>query len=636
MFEDSSNFLTLLPTALIMVQDSRTSYQKFRALLDSAAECSLISEKCVQSLNLTRNHACVNIKGVSSISAGKTKGSVELNILPTNKFPLSVRALIMKNLTSHLPPITVDVKKYDKIQSLKLADPHFNRSSSVDILLGGDIFLKLLCPEKYQLDEDLFAQNTCFGYVISGKASLVTRHDSVLPYGSVMNCQLDLHDIIQKFWEVEDIMPPDAQIEHWCESHYKQTILRDHESGKYIARLPFKLNSPDLGDSLPMATRRLFAMERRFKKFPELKNEYTKFMREYIELGHMSLIPYSELKTTADTKIFYLPHHAVMKQSSSTTKLRVVFDGSSKSSTGVSLNEKLDPGPSILQELFSILVRFRKHQIAFAADVEKMFRQVIVHEDDRDYQRVVWREDSNGPILHFRLNTVTYGTTCATFLAARTLRQIANDLPSDFNDVKKIIRSDFYVDDLLSGCASIKEAVHLQPRIAEGLRTGGFKLRKWVTNSEELLKCIPQDERDTLVEFDNGERFVKTLGLVWITDSDCFTFKINNMIDNGLSTKRSFLSATGRIFDPLGFLSPCTVLAKILFQQLWLRKLDWDDPLPKNVDLQWEKLRSNFSVFEKIQIPRFLNILQSPIKLELHGFADAYAAVVYSSTNLPA
>ena len=136
-------------------------------------------------------------------------------------------------------------------------------------------------------------------------------------------------------------------------------------------------------------------------------------MQEYVDLGHMSEL-HSPIISNSET--YYLPHHAVYKSDSSTTKLRVVFDGSSKYGISTSLNETLLVGPSIQRELFSTWLRFRRHRYALTGDIEKMFKQIWVSEKHRDYQRIVWRTSPTEPIRHYALNTVTYGTSCAPYL----------------------------------------------------------------------------------------------------------------------------------------------------------------------------------------------------------------------------
>ena len=140
---------------------------------------------------------------------------------------------------------------------------------------------------------------------------------------------------------------------------------------------------------------------------------YQNFMEEYATLGHMTPV------SASDHKVVFLPHHGVLRENSSTTKLRVVFNGSLRTSTGISLNDCLHIGPKLQQDLDAILLRWRTHAFVFAADIEKMYRQILIHPDDRDYQRILW--SYQGKPQEYQLCTVTYGLASAPFLALRVL-----------------------------------------------------------------------------------------------------------------------------------------------------------------------------------------------------------------------
>ena len=151
-----------------------------------------------------------------------------------------------------------------------------------------------------------------------------------------------------------------------------------------------------------IASRRLNFLIRKFGKNSELEKEYRNFLEEYENLGHIS-----EVK--GDSRLdqgFFLPHHTVIKQDGGTTKTRVVFDGSAKSSSGISLNECMMTGPPLQNDLFSLLLRFRSHRIVLTADIEKMYRQILVHPEDTVHQKLMFQKNYNEPVKTFALNTV--------------------------------------------------------------------------------------------------------------------------------------------------------------------------------------------------------------------------------------
>lgn len=144
-----------------------------------------------------------------------------------------------------------------------------------------------------------------------------------------------------------------------------------------------------LGDSYKTALKRLQALERRFERQPEIKREYVCFMEQYKELGHMSRIKESQPNNAKDA--YYLPHQPVIKSNALTSKLRVVFDALARSESGMSLNHKLPAGPVLQDTLLEILLKFRLHQYVMTADLEMMYRQILIREQDRNFQRILWR-----------------------------------------------------------------------------------------------------------------------------------------------------------------------------------------------------------------------------------------------------
>ncbi|XP_041769598.1 uncharacterized protein LOC121592267 [Anopheles merus] len=312
---------------------------------------------------------------------------------------------------------------------------------------------------------------------------------------------MSLETLMKRFFTIEDLSekPSWSVEEAACERFYTETTTRD-ESGKYIVKLPRK---PDMigrmGESRMIALRRFLAIERRLEREPETRKAYTEFMDEYLHLGHMSKVVSD--RTTAEC--YYLPHHPVFKADSTTTKCRVVFDASSKTSTGVSLNDTMMVGPTLQQDGASILLRFRTHQVALTADVAKMYRQVWVHPDDRKLQRILWRSSPSDPIEEFELNTVTYGTAAAPFLAVRTLQQTREDHKEEF-PIAASREHDFYVDDFVSGDKSIEEARELQFQMNLLYAKGGFSLHAFIA---ALRRFVARRGLPAELHSDNGTNF---------------------------------------------------------------------------------------------------------------------------------
>jgi len=238
-----------------------------------------------------------------------------------------------------------------------------------------------------------------------------------------------------------------------------------------VVSLPRKLNASELGESKQMALHRFFGLEKRLSKNASLKNSYSEFMN-YLALGHMEAVKYHELEIKQN--VYYLPHHAVIREKSSTTKLRVVFDASARTTSGKSLNDILHVGPTVQDDLISIMIRFRTKKIALCADIEKMYRQIRIAEEDSWLQLIHWRDNPSSPLNVFRLTTVTYGTAAAPFLATNTLNTLAMQIKETAPEASSVIAQDFYVDDLMTGVDTVENAIQLRDQLIKSLSSVGL------------------------------------------------------------------------------------------------------------------------------------------------------------------
>ncbi|XP_062557875.1 uncharacterized protein LOC134222727 [Armigeres subalbatus] len=477
-------------------------------------------------------------------------------------------------------------------------------------------------------------QNTELGWIVSGKVPDSTLSES---QSLIVVCSTsDLQDQLAKFWELETCRSQSTLSveESTCKEHFDRTTIRD-ETGRFIVTLPKKnMILGQLGHSETTAIKRLIGMERRFCGNPELKKMYTEFIQEYLELGHMKEA--AEEAKDAVTR-YYLPHHAVFKPESTTTKLRVVFDASCPTSTEISLNDALLVGPVLQDDLTSITLRFRTHRIAVNADIAKMYRMIGVQREDHPLQSIKWRNDISEPIRTFELSTVTYGTSSAPYLATKCLQRLAGDGESTHPIASRVIRKDFYVDDMLSGVDTLALGQRMVRDIIELSESAGFLLRKWNSNSKELLEVVPKNLRDdrSVLELKGSETTVKTLGLAWEPSSDVFRFTYPSFNWATSITKRVVVSDVSRLFDPLGLVGPVIIQAKIFIQDLWKDNSDWDEPLNPEHQAQWQEFRRNLTGLENLTVPRWVGT-GGNTKTELHGFCDAsnkaYGACFYIRT----
>ncbi|XP_075163323.1 uncharacterized protein LOC142235958 [Haematobia irritans] len=567
---------TILPTAIVRMKNQFGHFIRVRALVDSGSQVSFITESCVQLLGLRRTNARLSISGIASSNAGVTRGQVKINVYSSfSKDMVTVNLYILNRITTDIPSYNFCEDNKNIISKLNLADQNFNVTGPVDLLLGADVVWSILKDGKLDLKPTgLTAINSIFGWIIAGQYEHDTNNSCLMSFTVSTN----IDDLLQRFWDIEQFPCEkhtiDSTNDDPAEIHFRSTHTKAAD-GKYIVKLPFNISNPVFENTLKGAISRLHNMERRFAKNKELKQLYIKFMNEYEQLGHMEKVPVDEIENTPH---YYLPHHSILKPESSTTKLRVVFDGSFKDDNGKSLNNTLNIGPPIQRDLFGVSLRFRKYSFVFTADITKMFRQIWVCPDDRDYQRVVWRDDPSKPIGHYRLCTVTYGTSCAPFLSVRVLEQLANDNKTKYPTAASIILRNIYVDDVMAGAETEECLEQARDELISLLKQGGFMLRKWSSNSPKFLQNFPIEYIEVGKSSDSH---IKLLGLYWNPINDTYSFRVAAKPNDESITKRKILSDTASIFDVFGFLSPSTILMKIFLQRLWLLKNAWDDPIPQ-------------------------------------------------------
>lgn len=624
----------LLATAQVRIVDKYGSLITLRALVDQGSQATFITESAVQLLGLKKISLEAQVTGIGN-TTHKSKHIVKFNIHSTlDSIPITqVSAHVMKKLTSLLPSKAIDISQIPGLSTLKLSDPHLNEPGPIDLLLGAEVYA-LIVIEGLRKFGSLIAQNSRLGWLVSGTTKTKTDSSSQCSI-RVHTTLVEVDQLLRKFWELEEVSTketPTTLLDKYCEAHFKETHSRNEE-GRYIVRLPFKEGYEErLGDSFDIAKQRLLHMEKKFAKQPKFKKDYKDFMDQYQSLHHMEDVKSNE---KPDHKVYYLPHHAVIRESSTTTKLRTVFDGSAKLAEGSSLNDELLIGPPLQQDLRNLILRWRTHKIALIADVKQMYRQILVSTKDIDYQRILWRSSPLEAIQEKRLLTVTYGTSCAPFLAIRTLKQLAQDEQAEFPDLVEIIDKHFYIDDLLSGANSQEQALELKNRITKFMSKGKFEMHKWASNSPDVLSDISDSHKAKTTRIDiTMDDTIKALGIKWDSNHDVFEIAIKLNEHNLPFTKTTVLSDIARAFDPLGFLSPIIVTAKMFLQKLWVTGISWTDELPSDLAAEWLNYRKQILDMNTIHVDRWIKTqFNGYDRIEVHGFSDAstlaYAAAVY-------
>ncbi|XKL65471.1 hypothetical protein PGB90_008891 [Kerria lacca] len=639
----TDSIYSLLATTIIKTSDpSKIQSCLARALLDSASQFNFITSRLVKQLKLKIKKSQYSVSGIN-LQQTSTQNSTHLHIQSRHsKFQMVIHCLILDEIVDLIPSHQLSVIDWNIPTSLPLADPKFNTPSQVDLLLGLGIFWNVLGSKIVSLGKDLpTLRDTKFGWLVTGNLQITeceqARSEYVFCIGSAIN---ELNHTLQRFWFLDESQNREPSFEEKeCERMFLESTIRD-ETGRFIVRLPFKLPKEGLGHSKIQAKKRFYHLERKFTKNENFRRRYVEGMRDYIIQGHIK-----EVVENPNELSYYIPHHAVFKETSTSTKLRIVFDASMKTSSGLSLSQCLMVGPVVQSNLIDILIRFRTHEIVFIADIVKMYRQIFLCPNDSAFQRIFWRESCDEPLKIYEITTVAFGTASAPYLATRCLKALAEIDGHKFPAARFALLHDFYVDDILTGANTVESALEIQTQIMEVLSGAGFQLSKWCSNSEKILERIPKECRETKfpLNFEKDE-IIKTLGILWNPVEDIFKIWVPSQTIPSECTKRQVLSIISSIFDPLGLIGPVMVIAKLIMQSLWKLgnnvelemtkgQIDWDERLPENINNIWMQFASKLKKLNQISIPRkvFFNIY--PKFIELHGFADAsekaYGAVIY-------
>ncbi|XP_029171148.1 uncharacterized protein LOC114940595 [Nylanderia fulva] len=564
----------LLATARVRVYSPVGRFITARALLDQGSVSTFITESLAQRLRLSKINRSMFVTGISEMQS-VVRHAAHLTITPANRDEpaYSTTALILRSLTKYVPNRISTTGTWNHVDGLQLADSDPMSTDPIDMIIGADLYGMLVLDGVRQGSEtEPTAQNTTLGWILSGPIASSPTNLSIFEtahHGVVLEA-LDFD--LRRFWETEEV--PQTQHhspdERKCEEHFLATHSRTPQ-GRYIVRLPFKTGPPlSLGESRFIAESSLYRLERRFKRNPSIASEYHDFLKEYENLGHMIKIPPTEI--VQPDQSYYIPHHAVLRDSSATTRLRVVFNASCRTTNGTSLNDNMFIGPKLQKDLAAVIMQWRQYRYVFTADIAKMYRQILVDFRDTDYQRILWRSSPSEPVRDYRLLTVTYGTAAAPYLALRVLDQLAEDDGAQFPLAVPVLRHQTYVDDCAFGADDHILARQTRDQLIALLAKGGFRLRKWASNSPDLLSDL-------------------------------------DPADHGLATH------------------------KVLQDDEHLKVLGWDDDIPGEHFDHWATYHHQLPHLETLSIPRWTTHGSHTLHSALHGFSDAstmaFAAVVY-------
>ena len=562
----------------------------------------------------------LEVDGFASIGEKKVYNIVKVPI-HTNDGTIEISALTIDQMPSRLSmPGRGNLVKKLLIKGITLADDDKTGNyTDLYVIIGIDNYYKFV--KSSPISEQVHTIDSNLGTILTGTIPCSTKTNSnvatVLKVGTHPGDE-NLNTQLAKFWELESVGIRDScQDDKIALDKFEKSIK--FSQGKYSVGLPWTNDDLKLPTNENLALNRLNSLWNSLSKDECKLDHYDKIIRDQIKAGFIEKVDNCAIPNLGT---HYIPHHAVAKDSD-TTPIRVVFDCSAKSQKSQpSLNDCLLTGPSLVQDMISLLLKFRVHKYVSVSDIEKAFHMIELNESDRDFCRFFWPEnprDPNSKIDVYRFKVVLFGATPSQFLLNATLKHHLDKYSNQNSDK---IKNNIYVDNVIVGYETEQEMLDFYFEAKKIMNAGGFNLREWNSNSSNISSKFSENDKCSKSQ-------IKILGVLWDIPND--QFKIKPFVPSNFEnvTKRSIISSSSKTYEPLGYLLPLMINCKIFIQKLWKSEYGWDQILPKEIIEEWKVCVENLSNFE-LSIDRKFSSFKKPA---LHIFADAsprsYGAVAY-------
>ena len=296
-------------------------------------------------------------------------------------------------------------------------------------------------------------------------------------------------DQIERFWNLESlgITDKDSPVDETrFIREYQQTTISREQNGSYTAKFPWKKDHPPLPTNHIVCEKRTRATIKRINQTPDLLRKHGAIIKDQEERGFIEKIS----STASNYNSHYIPHHPV-KKDSPTTPLRIFYDCSCKAFPNqASLNECLQLGPPLLNDMLAILLRFRTHKYGIVTDIEKAFHHLNLHVQDIEYTRFLWLSDPtdpDSPFITYRFTAVPFGTTSSPFMLNATIQYHLEHFNSP------VSQKNMYVDNVISGADTEKSAVNYYHEGRTIMNDAKFNLRSWASNCSALQDVAIQE-----------------------------------------------------------------------------------------------------------------------------------------------
>ena len=616
-----TSFLQIVPVSIQSGGNRLNTY----AFLESGSTVSFIDQSVQEKLRAQGTGVTPNIAGIHG-----TKD------LKTERVPLKIKGLHSKvhsiEAFAH-PSISLGNTNYNYIK-LKQSFNHLsvlpNKSFNlmeVGIIFGQDAY-ELQRPLDYKIGtrSEPFAVLTELGWVVSGPMTGKRRQKD---YHFDFTEDVKVAENIQIWWDIETYASKITVVGQSKKELQAQKMLEStakFTGERYEVRMLWSEPEQNLPNNYSSALGQLYSLERRFQRDPNLKNLYQQSIDTDVEKGFVKILDESEVKGTFGNE-WYLPHHPVLNPNKP-GKVRRVCNAASKYKE-VCLNDKLLAGPDLLHGLIGTIFRFREGPIALTADIESMFLQVQVPEQDRSCLRFLWRPRTNEPVQIYEYQRHVFGAKSSPTCKNYTLKRVGLDNEKEYPIAAKAIQNNFYMDDFIKSVETSEEAIEVFNQLQPLLSRHGFELKKRTSNNEAVTEAIPEDLKSISntkqVELEPNTEGPSVLGLQWaVTDDSLQVCRGTNKEFEASITQRKILSLVSSVFDPNRLFAPFSVHMRRLLKSIWTKNgQHWDNEVkPSEEEEEFLRWKEQLPIVAETSIDRrYFN--RERDKTELHVFSDA-------------
>ena len=566
--------------------------------LDTMSTKTYIARGLVNRLRLPAVRTVYRLRRLNSVEENVESALVSFSMCTEGGVVMIQNALVADSIPCSIPSINVNGIPHLEHLKDRLCDP----KTDVQLLIGQDhsyLFYPLEAV-RGNIGEP-YAIRTVLGWTLHGPNS----------NANVVRCNLN---VVCFFMSAVPMSHDDVSVMRlWDEKCHQD------EEGHFVLPIPWKKGCPDFPPNLGMAQGRYQSLEKKLEKESHTRSMYEASMAKTIAKFAESA------SCMINSSTWYLPHHHVTHPDKP-DKVRIVFDCKAEV-RGVSLNNQCIQGPNLVNNLFDVLLNVRLQEIVVTGDIEAMYNQVRIPNEDRDALRFLWKGQ------HYRMKVHLFGGVWCAASSTYALRKAA-DISDYEQKYKNSVYRDFYVDDWCISVETPEEGADMVKNVKSLVAQAGFTLTKFASNDESVMSAISDDEKSKSgvkeIGREGSAENKKMLGIRWDTKNDVFYFDVPE-IDEQL-TRRVMLSQLASVYDPFGILSPIILVGRCILQEL--NSCNWDDEPPIEVKARWLKWMRSLGQLQDFIIPRCVKPMGQHIReTELHLFCDgssrAYGCVAY-------